>query len=59
MIYIKVLFTNLHKIILSGGANIFPGIFVDLYNASPDRDLEKIVIRCDKVMMIEIRRIMN
>ena len=55
----KILFTNLHKIIISGGANIFPGLFVDLYNASPDRDLKKIAVLRDKGMMIELERIMN
>jgi dihydrodipicolinate synthase/N-acetylneuraminate lyase len=36
-----------------GGANLFPGLFVDLYNASIERDLGKIAILRDKVMMIE------
>jgi 2-dehydro-3-deoxy-D-pentonate aldolase len=36
-----------------GGANLFPGLFVDLYNASVDKDLEKISILLDQVMMIE------
>lgn len=38
---------------VAGGANIFPGLFVDLYNASVDRDLDKIAILRDKVMMID------
>lgn len=37
---------------VAGGANIFPGLFVDLYNASVDRDLDKIAILRDKVMII-------
>lgn len=37
---------------VAGGANVFPKLFVDLYNASVDRDLEKIAILRDKVMMI-------
>jgi 4-hydroxy-tetrahydrodipicolinate synthase len=35
-----------------GGANLFPKLYVDLYNASVDRDLEKIEILRDKVMLI-------
>lgn len=35
-----------------GGANIFPRLFVDLYQASMDRDLDKIAILRDKVMLI-------
>jgi len=35
-----------------GGANIYPRLFVDLYNASVDRDLDKIAILRDKVMII-------
>ncbi len=38
---------------VAGGANIFPRLFVDLYNASVDKDLEKIALLRDKVMMIE------
>lgn len=38
---------------VAGGANIFPRLFVDLYNASVDRDLDKIAILRDKVMMID------
>lgn len=37
---------------VAGGANVFPKLFVDLYNASVDRDLEKIAIFRDKVMII-------
>ncbi|MFA5814433.1 MAG: dihydrodipicolinate synthase family protein [Bacteroidales bacterium] len=37
---------------VAGGANIFPRLFVDLYNASVDRDLDKIAILRDKVMII-------
>jgi 2-dehydro-3-deoxy-D-pentonate aldolase len=32
---------------VAGGANMFPGLFVDLYNASVDRDLERIAINSD------------
>jgi 4-hydroxy-tetrahydrodipicolinate synthase len=38
---------------VAGGANMFPRLFVDLYNASVDRDLEKIAILRNKVMMID------
>ena len=38
---------------VAGGANLFPKLFVDLYNASLERDLGKIAILRDKVMMIE------
>jgi 4-hydroxy-tetrahydrodipicolinate synthase len=38
---------------VAGGANLFPRLFVDLYNASLERDLGKIAILRDKVMMIE------
>jgi len=37
---------------VAGGANVFPKLFVDLYNASVDRDLEKIAIIRDKVLVI-------
>ncbi|MDO9341443.1 MAG: dihydrodipicolinate synthase family protein [Bacteroidales bacterium] len=37
---------------VAGGANVFPKLFVDLYNASVDRDLDKIAILRDKVMII-------
>jgi 4-hydroxy-tetrahydrodipicolinate synthase len=36
-----------------GGANLFPKLFVDLYDASVNRDIEKISVLRDKVMMIE------
>lgn len=36
-----------------GGANLFPKLFVDLYNASVKRDFEKITILRNKVMMID------
>jgi 2-dehydro-3-deoxy-D-pentonate aldolase len=38
---------------VAGGANLFPELFVDLYNASMDKDLAKIEILLKKVMMIE------
>ena len=38
---------------VAGGANLFPRLFVDLYNASLEKDLAKIAILRDKVMMIE------
>lgn len=38
---------------VAGGANLFPKLFVDLYNASVDRDLDKIAILRDKVMIID------
>jgi 2-dehydro-3-deoxy-D-pentonate aldolase len=39
---------------VAGGANLFPKLFVDLYNASIDRDLDKIAVLREKVMMIDI-----
>ena len=36
----------------AGGANLFPRLYVDLYNASVDRDLDKIAILRDKVMLV-------
>jgi 2-dehydro-3-deoxy-D-pentonate aldolase len=36
-----------------GGANLFPKLFVDLYDASVARDFEKIAILRNKVMMID------
>ena len=36
-----------------GGANLFPKLFVDLYDASVDRDFEKIAILRKKVKMID------
>jgi dihydrodipicolinate synthase/N-acetylneuraminate lyase len=38
---------------VAGGANLFPGLFVDLYNASVDRNLDKIAILRDKIMLID------
>ena len=38
---------------VAGGANLFPKLFVDLFNASVDRDLDKIAILRDKVMIID------
>jgi 4-hydroxy-tetrahydrodipicolinate synthase len=37
---------------VAGGANLFPKLFVDLYNASVNRDLDKIAILREQVMMI-------
>lgn len=37
---------------VAGGANIYPKLFVDLYNASLERDLDKIAVLRDKVMRI-------
>jgi 2-dehydro-3-deoxy-D-pentonate aldolase len=36
-----------------GGANLFPKLFVDLYNASVNRDIERIEALRNKIMMIE------
>ena len=36
-----------------GGANIFPKLFVDWYDASVNRDLDKIAALRDKVMLID------
>ena len=38
---------------VAGGANLYPHLFVDLYNASLEKDLEKIAILREKVMMID------
>jgi 4-hydroxy-tetrahydrodipicolinate synthase len=38
---------------VAGGANLFPKLFVDLYNASVNRDFEKISLLREKVMMID------
>jgi 4-hydroxy-tetrahydrodipicolinate synthase len=38
---------------VAGGANLFPRLFVDLYNAALDRDFAKIALLRDKVLMIE------
>jgi 2-dehydro-3-deoxy-D-pentonate aldolase len=43
---------------VAGGANLYPGLFVDLYNASVDKDFEMIAQLRDKVMMID-RTIFN
>ncbi len=37
---------------VAGGANIFPKLFVDLYNASIEKDLDKIALLRSKVMKI-------
>jgi 2-dehydro-3-deoxy-D-pentonate aldolase len=37
----------------AGGANLYPELFVDLYNASVNRDLEKIAALREKVMLID------
>jgi 4-hydroxy-tetrahydrodipicolinate synthase len=37
---------------VAGGANVFPKLFVDLYDASVNRDLDRIALLRDKVMMI-------
>jgi len=37
---------------VAGGANFFPKLFVDLYNASVDRDLEKVKSLRDQVLKI-------
>jgi 2-dehydro-3-deoxy-D-pentonate aldolase len=37
---------------IAGGANIFPRLFVDLYDAAIARDIDKIAILREKVMMI-------
>jgi dihydrodipicolinate synthase/N-acetylneuraminate lyase len=37
---------------VAGGANLYPKLFVDLYNASVDRDLERISVLREKVMLI-------
>lgn len=37
---------------VAGGANIFPKLFVDLYHASVDRDLDKIAILREMVILI-------
>ncbi len=38
---------------VAGGANLFPGLFVDLYNASLDKDLVKISELRDILMIME------
>jgi 4-hydroxy-tetrahydrodipicolinate synthase len=38
---------------VAGGANLFPRLFVDLYNAALERDFGKIALLRDKVLMIE------
>ncbi len=37
---------------VAGGANLFPKLFVDLYNASVDRDFDKIKVLRDKLILI-------
>lgn len=37
---------------VAGGANLFPGLFVDLYNASVVSDLDRIAILREKVMLL-------
>jgi 4-hydroxy-tetrahydrodipicolinate synthase len=37
---------------VAGGANLFPKLFVDLYNASVDRDLDRIAVLRRKVMLL-------
>jgi 2-dehydro-3-deoxy-D-pentonate aldolase len=39
---------------VAGGANLFPRLFVDLYDAAVARDLEKVALLREKVMMIDI-----
>lgn len=38
---------------VAGGANLYPKLFVDLYNASVEKDLDKIALLREKVMMID------
>ncbi len=38
---------------IAGGANLYPRLFVDLYNASVERDIDKIALLREKVMMID------
>jgi 4-hydroxy-tetrahydrodipicolinate synthase len=38
---------------VAGGANLYPRLFVDLYDASIKRDLEKVALLREKVMMID------
>jgi 2-dehydro-3-deoxy-D-pentonate aldolase len=38
---------------VAGGANLYPKLFVDLYNASVEKDLEKVALLREKVMMID------
>jgi len=37
---------------VAGGANLFPKLFVDLYNASVEQDIEKIRVLRDQMIMI-------
>ena len=37
---------------IAGGANMFPKLYVDLYNASVERDLDKIEILRNKVLLV-------
>jgi 4-hydroxy-tetrahydrodipicolinate synthase len=38
---------------VAGGANLYPRLFVDLYNAALEKDLDKIALLREKVMMID------
>ena len=38
---------------VAGGANLYPRLFVDLYNAAIEKDLDKIALLREKVMMID------
>jgi dihydrodipicolinate synthase/N-acetylneuraminate lyase len=38
---------------VAGGANIFPKLFVDLYTASAERDLDRIAVLREKVMLLD------
>jgi 2-dehydro-3-deoxy-D-pentonate aldolase len=38
---------------VAGGANLYPKLFVDLYNASLAKDLDRVAVLREKVMMID------
>ena len=38
---------------VAGGANLYPRLFVDLYNAALEKDLDKIALLREQVMMID------
>jgi 2-dehydro-3-deoxy-D-pentonate aldolase len=38
---------------VAGGANLYPKLFVDLYNAALEKDVDRIALLRDKVMMID------
>jgi dihydrodipicolinate synthase/N-acetylneuraminate lyase len=38
---------------VAGGANLFPGLFIDLYNASMEKDTKRIASLLEKVLLIE------